>query len=54
MKEEIKQKENKNTELNDEIKRLKYRLEDNMGDNEMNKDLLKELKIKEDLMIKRD
>jgi hypothetical protein len=54
MKEEIDHKENKNQELNDEISRLKYLIQDNVGDNEINKDLLKELKIKEGMMNKRD
>lgn len=54
MKEEIGQKEVQNQELNDEIKRLKYRLEQNVGDKDMFKDLMKELKIKEDQMQGRD
>ena len=36
------------------MKRLKYLIQDNVGDNEMNKDLLKELEIKESLMKERD
>jgi multidrug resistance efflux pump len=54
MKEEIQSKESKNQELNDELKRMRQLIQDNVGDNEMNKDLLNELKIKEDLMNHRD
>lgn len=33
---------------------MKFLIQDNVGDNEMNKDLLKELEIKESLMKDRD
>lgn len=54
MKEEIQQKDSKNQELNDEIKRLKEMIQDNLEGSEVNKDLLNELKIKEEMMVKRD
>lgn len=54
MKEEIQQKETKNQELNDEIKRLMDMIQDSLDGSEVHKDLLNELKIKEDQMAKRD
>ncbi len=40
--------------MNDEIKRLKYLIQESLNDSEVNKDLLKELEIKENLMLQRD
>lgn len=54
MKEEISIKEQKNQELTDEIKRLKHRLQGNVGSDDMVKELMKELSIKEQQMQGRD
>jgi hypothetical protein len=54
MKEEIQQRDSKNQELNDEIKRLKGMVKESLDGSEVNKDLLNELKIKEEMMAKRE
>ena len=54
MKEEIGLKEAQNIELQDEIKRLKYMLNQNVNKDETSKNLMKELSIKEEQMKNRD
>lgn len=54
MREEIGHKEKQNEELEDEITRLRYMLQDNVGESEIVGGLQKELEIKEDQMKLRD
>ena len=54
LKEDIGLKETQNQQLADEIKRLKYMLQDNVGENEIVAGLKKELDIKEEYMQERD
>ena len=54
LKEDIGLKEQQNQELADELKRLKYMLQDNVGENEIVSGLTKELNIKEGNMKARD
>ena len=54
LKDDIAFKENQNQELQDEIERLRYILQDNVGENEVVLGLQKELDIKESQMKDRD
>ena len=54
MKEDISVKEVQNQQLTDEIARLKYMLQDNVGENDVVNGLQKELGIKENQMKQRD
>ena len=47
MKDDIRLKEHQNAELEDEITRMRYMLQDNVGENEIVGGLQKELEIKE-------
>merc|ERR1712166_817717 len=54
LKEDIGLKEVQNQQLADELKRLKYMLQDNVGENDVVSGLTKELNIKENEMKERD
>lgn len=54
LKEDIAQKERQNQELEDEITRLRYSLQDHVGDNELVATLHREIEIKQDLIKDRD